>query len=364
MKRRYTILVIAGIVIIILAAALSFNYPREDFSVYNGQWNGDSDLRTLVQNDHPSSVMFGEKDLSGKNSGALLLINPNANVGFSQDDISSIRSFVTAGGSLLIANDFGNANQLLDGLGIGSVVRFNGSLLYDDYNNWAGAALPSISTFSNSSLTSGITALSFNYATGLDVGTFNGTTVGSPAVSIGNVTVLAKSSPASYLGGSSGAPPDNGTRGEKPVLASLTYGDGKIILLSDPSVFINGMVGRGDNEQLFKNVVANLTNGDPQTPVFFDESHRAQKPLLTVTYLRINSDETLQYVAVLAALGTFAAVLTAIRINRRKRKGIDVSQLRLTDEAMLSDVSKRHPEWSTTQIRKLLRGTRMGKKKR
>jgi hypothetical protein len=359
-KGRYIIIVV-GLVITIIAATLSFNYPREDFSVYNSQWNGASDLPTLVQNEHPSSVIFSEHDLNSKDHGVVFLLNPDKGVSFSQEDITSISSFVAGGGSLVIANDFGNANQLLNGLHIDSAARFSGSLLYDDYNNWAGAAWPTISTFSNSSMTTGIGNLSFNYATTLNIGPpVNGSANGASGSGVGNVTVLATSAPLSYLDAASRA---NDTRSKKPVLVSLTYGNGRIILLSDPSVFVNGMLGEGDNQRLFQNIIANLTNGDPQTPVFFDESHRVQQPFLTKAYLRVNNDETLKYVAVLAAIGTFAAVLTATRINRGRRKGIDVSQLKLTDKAMLADVAKRHPEWSSTQITKLLRGTRGGKKK-
>lgn len=364
--KRHHFIIIASVLVVTLVIAVSFNYPQEDFSVYNTQWNGASDLQSLVRNNHPSDVIFNENGLNGKDPAVVLLLNPDAGSPFSSADLASIRSYVENGGSIVIANDFGNANQLLDGLGIGGVVRFNGSLLYDDYSNWAGAAWPTITTFANSSITTGIGTLSFNYATTLDIGSpVKGTAGGEASPSVGNVTILAKSSPASYLGDypPTGVPPPNDTRGAKPVVASLIYGEGKIILLSDPSVLINSMIGKGDNEQLFKNIIANLTNGDPQAPVFFDESHRAQKPLLTMAYLQINNDETLKYLTVLAAVGTFAALLTAMRINRSKRKGIDVSQLELTDEAVFSDVAKRHPQWSTTQIRKLLRGTRVGKKK-
>ena len=149
------------------------------------------------------------------------------------------------GGSLLIANDFGNGNDVLDRLGVGTAVTFNTSLLYDNSSNWSGAEYPVISSFSPSNFTKGIGLLYFNYGTALDVR--------------GNsVTVLAKSSGSSYFNvtGQSKV-----SRGEKPVLAYLDYGKGKVILLSDPSIFINSM-SMGDNKRLFNNIIATLIGGD------------------------------------------------------------------------------------------------------
>lgn len=39
-------------------------------------------------------------------------------------------------------------------------------------------------------------------------------------------------------------------------------------------------------------------------------------------------------------------ICTIVGVPDGQVKDVDVSQLRLTDEAVLSDVAKRHPEWS------------------
>jgi hypothetical protein len=148
-----------------------------------------------------------------------------------------------------------------------------------------------------------------------------------------------------------------------PVLASLSYGEGKIILCSDPSVFINYMIGRADNKQLFENIIANLTNNDPQATVFFDEAHRVEKPLLTIAYERLNSDETLKYVTTVLIIGTFGALLTATRMRRSEGRGADQKQVQITTDAMLQDILTEHPAWSGRQLKRLLQSTRVRKRR-
>jgi len=228
---------------------------------------------------------------------------------------------------------------------VGTAVTFNTSLLYDNSSYWAGDTYPVISTFSasNSSFTKNITQLYFNYGTALDV-------------KDNSVTVLAKSSSSSYFV----APgQSNMSKGEKPVLAYVDYGKGKVVLLSDPSVFINSM-DKGDNKKLFNNVVATLIGGDKSAPVLFDESHRAAQPLWNAAYDRIQASDIIKYALVLLTMALFVAMVNIQRIHARRleRPTISLTNISVDENIIISDIVERNPGWAEGRIKKLARRLR------
>lgn len=354
----------AGIVIVALVLSLQIlGSSKEDFSTYNAQWDGCSRLQDFSASPENRQVFsaFSLNDLGEKDRGVLVVLNPDNGVSVTQSDIANIQAFVQKGGSLLLADDFGNANALLDGLALGHTVRFNQSLLVDEMRNWAGSAFPIISVSAPSKVTADVHRIDFNYGTTLDV---NSTS--QPA----NAQVLAKSGPSSNL---TAAPQNveasqNGTgakTGGLPVLMSFDYGDGKIMLLSDPSVFANGMLEKGDNAQLYVNIIANLTNGDPTAPIIFDESHRMQQPVLAVAYSEMMSSDAQKYVFVLGATGFF--VLGIIATKRRRTTGprrADVGEVPLDEKTVLGLIAERHPRWRPLLLKELFSSLRLPRQRR
>ena len=343
MKRTYLLIAI------IVAAALLISVPilnatREDFSTYNTDWNGASQIKDLAAREgYGTRDLFSMGEAGSAGNGVLIMLNPNKNVGVSDADTRDLQSFVQNGGSLVLANDFGNANALLSGLGVAGSARFNGSLLSDNVSRGVDDAHPLVTDITPSGITTGVQTLYFNYATALD-------TSGS------NVTVLARSAPTSYLRAPSS---DNalidGSTGAKPVLASLDYGKGRIILLSDPSVFINGMVGQADNQKLFTNIITNLTGGDTTVPILFDQSHRVSQPLWSLLYDRINADDTLKYTIILLSIAAFVLAINVIALTRRRRPRVGPSEVSVSEEAVITDIIRTHPQWRRSRIRSFLK---------
>jgi hypothetical protein len=335
-------LIAAIVVAALLISVPLLNTTKEDFSTYNTAWNGASDAKALASNDgYATRSVFALSEIGSPGDGVLFMLNPNSSVSFSASDASTLQSFVKNGGVLVLANDFGNGNAVLSGLGVSGEARFNGSLLEDNVSKGVDAAHPLITDVNASGLTAGVHELYFNYGTALDV---SGT----------NVTVLARSAPTSYLLMPTGV---KTTTGARPVLATLDYGNGRIVLLSDPSVFINNMLGQADNRQLLTSMLTNLTGGTAAVPITFDESHRASAPVFSVLYDRINADDTVKYTVVVLASAVFVIGINATALVRRRRKdkGPAPVDVPVNEEAVISDIVSAHPEWRRARVKGFLK---------
>jgi hypothetical protein len=231
----------------------------------------------------------------------------------------------------------------LSGLGITNAVRFDGALLTDNVSKGVDEAHPLVTDIATSGLTAGVQTLYFNYGTALNV-------------TDSRVTVLARSAPTSYLRApTADNAPLVGSTGTKPVLATLDYGKGRIVLLSDPSVFINGMVGQADNERLFTNLIANLTGRDAGVPILFDESHRASPPVWGLAYDRVNADDNLKYALVLVSVAAFVIGINVTARTRRRRPHVEPSEVPVNEEAAIADIVRAHPGWRASRIKGFLK---------
>jgi hypothetical protein len=339
-------LIAAVVIVALLISVPILNTTKEDFSTYNTAWNGASDAKALASSDgYTTSSVLALSEIGTSGHGVLFMLNPNSSVGFSASDASTLQSFVRNGGVLVLANNFGNGNAVLSGLGVLGEARFNGSLLEDNVSKGVNAALPLITDVTASGLTAGVHELYFNYGTALDV---SGT----------NVTVLARSAPTSYLlapGG--GNATVNATTGAHPVLATLDYGNGRIVLLSDPSVFSNDMLGQADNQQLLTSMFANLTGGNTAVPIMFDESHFASPPVFSLLYDRINADDTVKYTVVVLASAVFVIGINATTLVRRRRNdmGPAPNEVPVNEEAVITDIVRAHPEWRRSRVKGFLK---------
>ena len=346
MKLSYA-LIAAIVVVAFLISVPLLNTTKEDFSTYNTAWNGASDAKALASSDgYTTRSVFALSEIGSSGGGVLFMLNPNSSVGFSASDASTLQSFVTNGGVLVLANNFGNGNAVLSGLGVLGEARFNGSLLEDNVSKGVDAAHPLITDVNASGSTAGVHELYFNYGTALDV---SGT----------NVTVLARSAPTSYLS-TSGANV-SATTGAHPVLATFTYGDGRIVLLSDPSVFINDMLGQADNQQLLTSMLANVTGGNTAVPIMFDESHRASAPVWSLLYDRINADDTVKYTVIVLVSAAFVIGINATALVRRQRQGQGKDMapapgdVPTNEAAVIADIVRAHPGWRRARVKGFLK---------
>ena len=197
----------------------------DDLWVENPFWNGLSKFYVEVEPLRMSGLS-GLQGIMSPGSTTLFIIGPST--AFSQEEVMWIRDYLHRGGTLVLADDFGTGNQLLESLGMEA--RFSGGLLKDPSFRDGSALLP----ITLHTMYDGVDSVVFNYATVL--------------IDAGGAKVTAWSSPFSVLEAVGGELQPG--MGSWPLVAELSLGAGKLVLVSDSSLFINGMIRRGDNGQL------------------------------------------------------------------------------------------------------------------
>jgi len=199
-----------------------------EFSRYNTQWNGTS----LFFGDLEERGAVMVTDLAGIPSypdSRLLLLAPDR--AFSAGDLGAIRSYVTGGNTLLLADDTGTGNQVLEGIGARTRI-LPGNLSSLDFYLWdtqSGRYQPSsviASVTREDLLTSKVEVILLNKPAAVEGG-----------------EVLAETSLMSWMdtNGDRRINPDE-PLGTYSVFARERVGDGTLYVLSDPSIFTNGMV--------------------------------------------------------------------------------------------------------------------------
>jgi len=279
--RLHKFIVITTLVVFLLLAAVAWFFPStDDFGVENELWNGMS--KTLVAEFRPL------KSLDDLPAESTLLLIPYSD--FSTAELERIKDFVSQGGNLILADDYGYGNKVLEYLGLNE--RFSGAPLLDPLVNYKHAWFPRILHIRDSALTTGVTSLVLNHATAL--------TYVAPG------DVIASSSAFSFLDLSGNEESDSyDPAGSFPVISRHPVSSGQVILIADPSIFINSMNGLEDNKKLIKNIVALST-----TPPFIDQSH------LTPSNLRETKGLLADARGILSSpLGTLGAVVLALGLT-------------------------------------------------
>ncbi len=232
-----------AIVLAFLVAALPAN---ADFASANPGWNGTSELQEATR----ATLVASPHDIAEPGRAVLLCFPEQA---FSPRELDALQRYVRQGGTLLLADDFGHGNELLAALGLAT--RFAGVPLLDPVICYKDRAFPRIVRLADDPATSGVAVLVLNHATAL---------TGAPAGS-----VLAESSSFSFLDQNGNGTLDaSEPAGPFPVLARERLGAGEVLILSDPSLFINGTFSLADNARLVSNI-----QSLPGGKLYLDESH-------------------------------------------------------------------------------------------
>lgn len=299
--------------ILFLIAIFRFSEDNVDFSTFNPDWNGGMQIKDIVSENHTVISLPDREDISllEPDKSAFVLLGPHDN--FSEKDIESIKKFTDAGGLLILADDFGTGNQLLNRLS-GSV-SFSNQLLQDDVNFWKNSTFPIVTTDIEN-----VSNITLNYGTSL-------------VIRDNSMNILANSSYFSWL---SSNVSEGGKRSSYPVIAELAMGKGEILVVSDPSIFINSMLPMQDNMLLLGKLVGN------RTIVAFDETGR-MPPVAFFNYL-IKTNTSFQYLftAIVIAFALIYIKREQIKGFGMKKTGIVKDKLILDEEHIVSDILKRH----------------------
>jgi hypothetical protein len=345
-----------------------------DFSIYNSGWNGTSKLAKITYQTGKFAPTFQlrtngahvtiehvgleQLDLDPAKS-ALVIIGPTTL--FSALEGTVVGNFVKSGGMLLLADDFGTGNSLLEKMGASS--RFSGDLILDlSYEKQPEFVV--CFDIRNDDITRNVSYLLLNYASSI-------------ALNTSSTQALAYSSLASWLDTNRDLYQQWGEpRGPFSILAKERIGLGTIVLLSDPSVLINGMSKYMNNSALATNLLAFISAGRSQ--VFFDESHRdyLDPVVVTAKFTGGISSNAKVGIVVLAFVLTLwiatdaldlvfkwcilkarAATLRTIRLFVFKRRAAKKPAAAGPPDlnALVAEVSGRHPDWNVGLVKYIMR---------
>jgi len=345
-----------------------------DFSIYNSGWNGTSklarityqagkfaptfQLRTNGADVTIEHVGLGQLDLDPAKS-SLVIIGPTTL--FSASEGTVVGNFVKSGGMLLLADDFGTGNSLLEKMGASS--RLSGDLILDlSYEKQPEFVVCFDIRIDDT--TENVRYLLLNYASSIALGT-------------SSAQALAYSSPASWLDTNGDLYQQWGEpRGPFPILAKEHMGLGTIVLLSDPSVLINGMSIYMNNSALATNLLEFISAGRSQ--VFFDESHRDYfDPVVVAAKFTggISSNvkvgivvmafvltlwmatDALDLVFRWCILKARAATQRIFRLLLFRRRAVEKPAMAGPPDldALVAEVSGRHPDWNVDLLKYITR---------
>jgi hypothetical protein len=248
----------AGVVLsAVLMLSVAYYWPiQEAYHPLNKDWNGCSRIASLTGN---TTLLLSYDNPLPNSTSLLAIIGPSLN--FTGHERSNIGNFLEYGGVVLLADDFGTGNNLLEGLNV--TARFSMEPLADLYYYSKNPDFPVITDFSQNPATDNLTAIVLDRPSYINIGNSS------------SVTKIGSSSPFSFIDlGGNGRPLTNETINSYTVLATVRVGKGLLLLVADPSMFINDMTGLYDNMRLFQNALK-MGSGS----VIFDTVHLARAPL-------------------------------------------------------------------------------------
>ncbi|ELZ11172.1 hypothetical protein C479_07683, partial [Halovivax asiaticus JCM 14624] len=334
----------ATVLTIVVAAATS----ASAFGLFNPTWDGSSEFRGAIEADADTELVVARETgvyESGDPTQSVAFVTAPADT-YGSTDASRVSQFVRSGGTLVVLENFGSAgNDLL--ASVGAETRVDGRLLRDEHRYDRGPAMPIATDVNTSTLDRPVDRLVFNHATAVNASD--------------DATVLVRTSPYATLG------PADANRsaadfGRYPVAASEPVGNGTVVTIGDPSLTINAMLDRADNEAF---LAALFESADR---VIVDVSHDEELPPAYVALLAVRGSSILTVAVggVGIALIAFVAGRWPYRLvvrlrGRAGRYGEQpLARSQADNEALRAHLREQHPEWDSERIQRIITALNTG----
>lgn len=335
-------LLLIGLAVVLAGALLvAASTSTAAFSAYNSAWDGTSTLRDVARDagSEPVVALRTEQyaDVAADRTTAVIL-SPDA--AYSRRDATRVREFVRQGGTVVVAEDFGgHTNRLL--AAVGAQARVDGRLLRDERYNYRS---PNITVATgvrpNRTLTAGVDQLTLNHGT---------------AIRPNGATPVVNSSAYGYLDGNENGQLDDTERLDSyPVVTTESVGDGRVVVVSDPSLFINAMAERPGNAAFMRNLAANAET------LLLDYSHVRSVPPLVALQQELKRSPGLQLLVGFLGIGGIALAFAPVPVLRRlqdelrarRRSGSPAESAQPPDpERLRRDLKARYPYWDDDSVR-------------
>lgn len=289
---------------LVMVAFEAYYWPVEEaYYPYNDGWDGCSKLFTSFPQ---RAVLYSYSDPL-PNAALILIIGPT--IPFNLQDNTKLHQFLESGGTILLADDFGMGNTLLEGLNVSA--RFSGRPLADSYVYSKQPVFPVITNFMLDPITRNLTAIVMDHPSFIQI------------LDPNSVKELALSSPFSFIDGSgNGTLTPNESTQPYPVVALAHVGKGMLVMVANAHMFANEMINLFDNLILIRNL-----SGIIQGTTVYDTSH-LHKAVLTdqriafrsLVDMGLHSFEA-QVVVTFGVILAFAGVLAMrVRLDENRSK--------------------------------------------
>ena len=233
---------VAVLLVTLTTVAVAAGTSSAAYGSYNYDWDGTSEIRAVAA-DAGSDVEIVRDSAAYRRADAetatAFVLEPTE--AYSDSEAAAVASFLDRGGTVVVAAEGdGEANRLLTALGVES--RFDGRPLRDEQRFYRSPALPIGTPVREAAATGNVSRVTLNHGT-----VVNGSASG---------TALVNSSAFSYLDANANGTldPSEPVR-EHPIVVREDVGNGSVVLVSDGSVFINGMLDRTDNRRFAENLL-------------------------------------------------------------------------------------------------------------
>ncbi|SEP29818.1 hypothetical protein SAMN04487948_13715 [Halogranum amylolyticum] len=334
------LLLIALVGVVLLAFVIAASTSTAAFGIYNAAWDGASGMQTQADSvDTESKIALNTSIYTTANATGTVSVILSPETTYNQTETQRVRQFVEAGGTVVVAEDYGpHGNELL--AGIGATASIDGQPLRDEQNTYRSPAMPVATNVTNGTLTQNVSQLTINHGT---------------VVEAAEADVVVRSSEFSYLDTNRNAELDESeTLQSYPVVTSESVGDGRVIVVSDPSLFINAMLERPGNQQFTQNLF------ETHNQVILDYSHAGQQPPLAIALLTIRTTPLLQVIVGTIGLGALLVWIQPPQALRRHRDDNSPTHATAsntaTEAAFVAYLRKHHPEWESSRMQRIITG--------
>jgi hypothetical protein len=246
--KPYTWITIALLLVSSLVLIFHLSTTGEEFSRYNVGWSGTSDFFSTLDR-HTTHDITSPMDLAGYSNATLLLIAPDREI--TTADGAAYRDFVARGNTLLLADDFGSGTTFLRS--IDSTIKIRPGNLSSVDRGYADAYMVVVHPVGSAGFLPAGSSLMLDQAATL--------TGGERLLSTTVFSWVDETPDRKLTGGE--------VLGTYTVMAREKIGNGTLYVLSDPSIFINGMDDPGVS---------------PANRLFREKIAQAPAPLLIDTY--------------------------------------------------------------------------------
>jgi hypothetical protein len=330
---------------ILVSNILPIEQAYPPFSIYNTDSSGLSDFRRAIEaQDYEVAAIQSAMSVISRYDGDAVLVIMGPIRSFATDVLLSFMEHMSNGGSIFIADDFGKANesfmpfnyllpeQQVLGHNITSFISFNHGVLLDLDSYDKSPKLPVITTFTpgltGGALTAGVSEIHLNYASTLRVDSL----VGAAGIAWSTrrawcesqIEVPDPDNPGKTIPNPNPYPNGTEPSGTLPVAGAIDVPQqmvppgidpGRIVVVSDPSAFINDMWIFPGNRRFGENIINWLTGNDQDMTIVFCE-HLLEVPIASAEFFYGQFLNRILWMTAQQYLAPIYPIMTAIGIKK------------------------------------------------